>query len=55
VDTVTPVVPGSNTARKLGPGANLKGGHTYLLTAMDTWYGISNAGTPDILVIAIEE
>src|SRR5690349_23948684 len=27
IDTVTPVVPGSDTATKLVPGANLKGGH----------------------------
>ena len=55
IDKVTPVVPGSGTAIKLIPGSNFKGGHTYMLTAQDTWYAISSANTPDLLVVAIEE
>lgn len=55
IDTVTPVVPGSGTAIKLLPGANFKGGHAYMLTALDTWYAIASANTPDLLVVAIEE
>src|SRR6266576_4187268 len=51
IDKVTPVVPGAGTGMKLLPGASLKGGHAFFQTTTDTWYGISSAGTPDLLVV----
>ncbi len=49
VDTVTPVVPNSGTARKL-----IASQCSFSVETSDTWYAISTGTPPDLGVVAVE-